>query len=414
MTKLLLLVGFHLVLLLVTQFIPWPENLLWPYLNLSGLKYYQDIFVIYPPLFWELLTNFYRIFGISVGSLQAFSYLVVIVTDALLWKASDKRLLPLVLFIPMQIFFEGNGIWVDQLLAPIFLAAFISFQKKSWLLLGFFLGLSLVVKQTAIYFVGVLILGAFRPKVFLGLLVPLSFGLVYLILNNSLWNFYRSAVLYILTFHSTYDLQRQWPNWSQIFIVALLFIPAILTGVIRRKYLLTVLLLASTLGVFTRFEYFHLQPALPFLAMLLSLSPLGLISWFVFLIFFGKFFVNSFLQAPRFTLSRLPNFVTGRTMFINTWDHYYFSTKSLPAGNFFVPSTPWTMDFPSNQEMLLKNLGNNPPKYVFMNQCFKVKEVCYRPRKIAEYVEKNYLQMGELPDGTGVFKYDPMSLRKKL
>lgn len=370
--------------------------------------------MIYPPLYWELLSNFYKVIGISVHSLIAISYLVVIVSDILLWKASDKKFLPLIIFIPLQVFFEGNGLWVDQLLAPIFLGAYISIKEKKWLLLGVLLGLSLLVKQTAIYFaILMFFISGNKLKTVSGGALVGFFSLMYFLINQNFLGFVESGVKYILLFHSGYELQRQLPNLYQMAVIIIIFAPAILTGLFKRKFLLLGILVTASMGIFTRFEFFHFQPSLPFLAMLLAISPIGILAWGMFLIFFLRYFITSFHQPPRFDLTNRLKVSREKTLFINTWDQGYFLTDTLPAGNFFVPSTPWTMDYPGNQEKIVENIKRFKPKILYMNDCFEVKEYCYKPKIITGYIQKNYLKVGKLADGTGIFKNNPMSRGEK-
>jgi hypothetical protein len=99
-----------------------------------------------------------------------------------------------------------------------------------------------------------------------------------------------------------------------------------------------------------------------------------------------------------------------KVMVINSWDHYYFLTATLPINSNFVPSTPWTMDYPENKKRFTLAIGQNP-KFIIYNKCLLVKGFCYRPEGISEILEKNYLRKLELPDGTGIFEYNPMGLR---
>lgn len=422
MKRLGLLIFLHILLLYKITYIAWPENLLWPYLNLHGLSFYTNIFYIYPPLYVALLSLFDRFFGISLFSLQTLSYFTVIVTDFLLWRISNKRYWPLFIYVPLQIFFEGNGLWPDQLLAPIFLAAYWSFQKKKYFLLGVLLGLALLTKQTAAYFaLGIFLMS--RPvKVIPGLVLTLLLGVVYLVFNNSFRAFFDETLRYILTYHAGNSLQVLLPNKSQLIAVGLVFLPAIIIGRKSRRQLLALTLL-SALGVFTRFEYFHLQPALPFAALLLSQGFVALPFLAIFTFLFLRFYVSNFGLSPRFlTADILTNAQTvntvippgSRTFFFNTWDHYYYLTDTLPAGDFFVSQTPWNWSYPGIEEKFIRIMEDEKPQYVVLGNCFQINNRCYRPEKIAAYIEANFREALKLSDGTGVFEYNPVRPGQEL
>ncbi len=420
--RLFLLIFLHILLLYKITYIAWPENLLWPYLNLHGLKFYTDIFYIYPPLYVTILSLFDRFAGVSPASLQVLSYLVIGLTDILLWFVSGKRYLPLLIYIPLQIFFEGNGLWPDQLLAPIFLGAYWCHQNKKYFFLGLLLGLALLTKQTAGYFVLGLFLLTKSLKVVPGLAAALFLVIAYFVFNNNFGGFFEDGIRYILTYHAGNSLQVLWPNKSQLIVTGLVFLPALVIGLQSRRRLLLLTLLAA-LGIFTRFEYFHLQPALPFAAMLLSGSLLTIPFLAVFAFLFLRFFVsNSSLPARFVTADILANAKTvnsviapgSRTFFFNSWDHYYYLTDTLPAGNYFVSQTPWNWSYPGVEEKFIRIMETDKPKHVVMGSCFQLKNVCYRPEKIAVYLNRNYREVLKLSDGTGIFEYNPVRPGQEL
>ena len=429
MGKFLLVAILHILLLTQLRFIAWPENLVWPYLQNHGLHYYKNIFLIYPPLYWWLLSSFYALFNLSLQNLVIFSYLIICLSDWLLWKAAKEKIVPLLIYVPLQIFFEGNGVWVDHLLVPLFLASYIFSMRKKYFLTGLFMGLALLTKQTAVYFIlahGVILFLSRNKTILLktlgGMSLPLFFTLVYFLHTNSLHPFLSQAVIYILTFHVKHPLQSQLPQPVQIIVTLLVFAPALATDLFKKRADLTIITIAAALGVFTRFEYFHLQPALPFVALLLSLSPINFPVLIFIVVVFGKFLFSSWHQNPRFLDSttlgnaKIIGMIIrpqNKTLFINTWDHYYFLTQTLPIGYWYVSGTPWTMDFDGNIDRLLQNLAQNWPVYIVYNPCFRIKNLCYRPAKLERAVEENYILQLELSDGTGIFKYDPMRVSQK-
>lgn len=412
--KLIILVTIHILLLSVLRFTAWPENLLWPYLNFHGLNYYRDIFVLYPPFYWLTLNLTYGFFGLSLVSLKLLSYVVIIVTDILLYLAAGRKISALLFYIPLQIFFDGNGIWVDHLLAPLFLGVYLALTRKKYFLLGLLLGLALITKQTAVYILVpiIIFLRSDWRKIFPALVLPLIFTVVFLIFTNGLQGFFNSTIHYILTYHTRDPYQSQWPTISQFIATCVVFLPAIFT----RNRQLQFFTFFGALGIFTRFEYFHLQPALPFLALIFSSTFIIFPFYLIFTIIFVKFFIRDLSNQNRFftpdyytTAKEINSYVPsgGRTLFINTWDHYYYLTGTLPAGNFFVPSAPWTLNYDGIQNKLI----SSTPEYIFYNSCFATKNICYEPEKFKNFLVANYKRISKLSDGTGVFQYNPVGLR---
>lgn len=423
MKALFLLVSTHLILLAVSRFIAWPENLLWPYLDQNGVNYYRGLFLIYTPFYWWSLSFFYKLFGIGVYQLMAFSWIIILITDILLFFISKKRAWPLLLYIPLQIFFEGNGVWPDHLLAPLFLAAYFFWQSKRFFWLGVFLGLSLMTKQTAMYVVLFIIgMTAWKRqwgdllKISLGVVIPVLGTVAYLYYAGVLVGFIDSVVKYILLFHSKYPLQAQLPTASQLPVLFILATLVIFSVSKKGMEHLAPWIIFAGLGIFSRFEFFHLQPALPFIALAAGTSRLAMFPCLFFSIFFLRFLVHNSFTEPRFMGKEVFNNgeeierVLGNEkniLIVNSWDHYYFLIGRLPAGPSFVPSTPWTMDYPPNKEKLRRSLARQP-KFIVYNNCFLVKGFCYRPEGVMNAL-KQYLKRLELPDGTGVFEYHPVT-----
>lgn len=411
----------HILLLSAGQYIAWPENFVWPHLNLSGLTFYKDIFFIYPPLYAIFLSGWFKLVGISLINLQIISYAIIALTDWLLFLVAKKKIWPVLIYIPLQIFFEGNGLWPDQLLAPIFLTAWLLFNYKKYFLLGMTMGLALLTKQTALYFVVGVVLLSFKNwgRLFLGAVCVLILSGVYFFLNNNFVEFWGQTVAYIFSHHVANSLQTLWPNRQQILAVSLVYVPAIYLGLKFKRKELWLMVLAS-LGIFTRFEYFHLQPALPFAAIILASGAISLPFMLVFLFLFSKFFLRSYHLPTRFlTPDLVANAATinqfiprkSKTLIINSWDHYYYLTGTTPIGNFFFSSTPWNWSYDSLQRKEVAILGKEQPEYIVYGSCFRIDNACYEPGTIGNYIQGRYQLVLKLPDGAGIFKNNPVSAR---
>lgn len=421
MKHLIILIFIHIILLFNFRYIAWPENFVWPYLATQGFSLYNDIFYIYPPLYFWLLTIWGKFFGISLISLQILNYLIIIIIDILLYLALKNRLWPFLIFIPLQIFLEGNGFWPDQFLAVFFLAVYLCLQNRQFFLGGIFLGLAIVTKQTAFYFVSITLLTTkplHWPKIVTGLLIPIFLTLALLTVNQSLNNFFQQSVIYILSFHAGNKWQQLWPNLNQIFVISIIFGLPLIMGLVKKQNILVLLTVASSLGIFTRFSYFHLQPSVPFLVILLSLiKPKWkfTIPFLLSIIFlFIKFSVNNFQFPPKFLNSQtittaviISKYIPPKTetLILTSNDHYYWLTQTIPVGYFFTTSTPWNLAYNNIEEKIITNLKQNPPKFVVIDQ---------RINKITSYIRACYRPILELPDGSSIFEYNPMCSRQEI
>ena len=155
----------HLLLLLFTQFTAWPEMLIYPYLLEHGFAFYGDIVQPYMPFLPYVLSVVFRLFGLSVVTLQYFTVGVIVVIDLVLLRIVQthyKLLSPetvLAIFIALQVFFSGNGMWFDLFAVVPLLAAFYfalqylnSEKMQDALAAGFALGIGIITKQTAVWF----------------------------------------------------------------------------------------------------------------------------------------------------------------------------------------------------------------------------------------------------------------------
>ena len=85
-----LILFVHLFLLFSLRFIAWPEMILWPYFFLNGLLPYRDIAMAHNPLLIFDLTIFYKIFGISLFNLKLYTWILILITDLLIYWVAEK------------------------------------------------------------------------------------------------------------------------------------------------------------------------------------------------------------------------------------------------------------------------------------------------------------------------------------
>ena len=293
------IIGIHLLLLLNMKFTAWPEMLLWPYLWLHGVLPYKDAAIVHTPLLLMKLVVFYKLFGVGIFQLKVFTWLIVIFTDALLFFITQRlwgkktALIALAVFVPWQIFFDGNGLWFDLLLAPLVLLTFYFAETKRYFWSGIFFGLMFFTKQTAVFFAIPILFSKIDYKKFIFGFLGLS--LVWIL---GIWTlgifpyFYNWAIKFGIFILPRSSGQIQLPDLRTLLIACLPF--GIFLPLFFNKKILNINLalwaIAGSLGAYPRFEYFHFQPAVPFLAIATGIvfsevkrvSLLKLLSQFIF------------------------------------------------------------------------------------------------------------------------------------
>ena len=159
-----LLLGLHIFLLLSTNFIDWPEMLVYPWFLYKGLMYYRDVVLAYVPGAYYLLYAFYKILGFSSSSLRIIAYFFILFSDILLfgislWFFKSRFISTIVLlfFMFWQPILTGNTIWYETMLLPFYLFAFYFYylflltEKSKYLLISSLaFACNLLIKQTAV------------------------------------------------------------------------------------------------------------------------------------------------------------------------------------------------------------------------------------------------------------------------
>lgn len=435
----------HLVLLVNLRFIAWPEMILWPYFLLKGLLPYQDIAMAHNPLLIFSLAFFYKFTGVSLLGLKIYTWALILLTDVLVYwvakkltKSGKTAILSLVFYVLWQPYFDGNGVWFDLVLAPLALLTFYTLYKQRLSLSGFLFVLAILVKQTAFWsFVPVGLTFILLKKVKFELLTRFALGgflafslVVVYFAKMGIWqDFYAWAVQFGIGYLPNAAGQLQLPSFKQFLSLGVPFafmVPALALLLhqgkggkksLERKVLLLLVVwfLFGSLGVYPRWGLFHFQPALPFLAIIsgIMLSRFNLLEgkhkqWFVVylvLVILGtvylqtrfyrlhwqkqdRFFESETLQAEDWLKANIEN--NEKIFILNSWDHLYALSDTLPAVSPWVPTLPWYMDYPGIQEGIVDDLKKEKPSLVVFEP-YKEKGLgSYRPRVIDKFLQENY------------------------
>lgn len=432
----------HLVLLIFLRFTAWPEMLLWPYLSLKGWLPYENIILPYTPGLFIFMDWAGRILGVSVISLKLLSWTLFIITDLVVFFVAKKifkdnsiAILSLLFFVIWQPFFEGNGLWYDHVLAPLAILTFYFLLRGKYELAGIFFGLALSIKQTTFFLVPPLLLTFLVSsrlsiknifRFIAGFIIPLIFCFIYLYLNNLLPEFYKWAIQYGIFYLPKASGQILLPTLKQFLAVMVPYggmLVMILLFFLKKtdqenKTVLFSLFAWTTfgaLGIYPRWEYFHFQPSLPFLALIsgyvlnqIRQRPLNrlLLLLLIFLIagtfrFQARFYGLNWQKPDRFLnqeVIQLAGWIKENTSkrekiyLLNVWDHVYVLSGTLPATDPWVPPLPWYFRYPGIEEKVVLDLQFVRPSLVIQEPYAEKGLGSYKRLLIDEFVQKNYKQ----------------------
>ena len=410
---LVLVLGLATAVLLLTRFTAWPEMIAWPYLTLNGSLPYESIAVAHTPLLIFLLTGFYAIFGVGVVQLKIATWLLFFTTVFLLWKVAKEMwsekvaLWAVALYLPLFLIFEGNGLWFDHALAPIALLLYWLLTKRRFFWAGVTFALGVFTKQTFVWFSLAVVFYFFAKKlkdksfaimVFGGLLSTI-FVLAVLQLLGLLPSFYFWTVVFGVFYLPTAAGQISFPAMRQLVfaglpLTAAFFSPELIPWVI-----------AGSLGVFPRWELFHFQPALPFVALALaalvaqkSRAKLAYFYFAVILVFFVRFLVINFNSSVRFYESEVVQVAEHvqeiaspqeKIYVANYWDSVYAYSGTMPAINPLVPYLSWYLSFPNVEQLMTKQLVGERPAIIVQGK-YGAGLFSYKRTMVVEFIERNY------------------------
>jgi len=379
-------------------FTAWPEMLAWPHFILNGWLPYKDIAIAHNPLLIVVLTLFYKLFGVGITQLQIFTWLLILINFYLLFWITKKlysnkiAICALLFYIPIELLFEGNGLWFDLALVPFALLLFYFLEKKKYLITGIIFALGFLTKQTFIYFLIPLILLNIKikqnlllntKKFILGLSSVLLVFVLLLLSFGILDNFYFWAIKFGIFYLPHATGQIVLPTIRQL-VVALfpfsisIFSPTLLPWII-----------SGAIGVYPRWGLFHFQPALPFLAITFGIfiskfnnfslkvdkrkKILLIIYLLITGIIFSRFVIRNWNKEVRFHESDVKKIVSevnilnpnhNNIFVLNYWDNIYALTKTMPATRPWIPYLSWYLSLPGVRNGIINDLVTKMPEQI--------------------------------------------------
>jgi len=423
----------HIAILSRLKFFPYPELFIYSYLTKSGLIPYRQIFDQHFPGLMFFPINFASLGIDTVAEMRFVSYFLVVLSHIAIYKISkeiikDARLLliPNLLFLIWHPFVEGYVLWIDNFAQTTLLWSFYFLlfkSRKAKFLTGLFLGLTLLLKQTVAPLVLLLSAYLFISTKSKKALLPVVWGFmicVFLLLawvyKLGIWKdfYYWTFIFNVTTFA---QMGRKLPNLVEAIKVipavgvplAFLLLPFSGIKITRNLILLLIFYAGSLFFAFARFDYVHLQPALPFSILIIvyiakALKPkFGFISkllltYVIFSFFLNIYLIRTFVGKSTYFFGEFEEKLAskvnlrrgGKVFAFGTTPHIYYLTETIPPGKVFVFQFPWFMKVA--EEKVYSGLVDDPPEVVIRDRSAQVSGmnlVKYMPT-ISEYVGRYY------------------------
>lgn len=443
----------HLVQLVSTTFIDWPEIILFPWFIKEGLRLYSQIITVHSPGSILISYIYFSIFGFSHEAYRLWAYFVILISDCLLFyvclKFWGKKVIAvaiLLIYSCIQVCLEGNGIWQESYFLPFILLLVLCLRtylnKRSWRSLvgaSVCLGVSVFIKQNALYpllaslaYIGI-VERAYPTRIIKGFLILLSLPIV-ISLASYLFFVYQGQGREFLTWVVAYPfllgnpkyLYASYPTVKVSVVLAgiysvtpislLLLFSKKVTKEQKNLILLTALICVSLIAAgLPRWEEFRMQASLPFtiLALGFIFVHLSRKAYFAALIPFSlmvlylarRFYFIDNARTHQFmvqknieTAKQIDERVQGHPVyFAKNYEYYYYLLGKKPE------VLPWTQHFP----WLIKanNLGQNVIKR--LNDA-KVEYIVISahdvPDEVYVFVMSNYSHTFTLDNGAWIMK----------
>jgi len=168
------------------------------------------------------------------------------------------------------------------------------------------------------------------------------------------------------------------PTIKSLILVIVLVIPGIM-GLVKKEWKMSLWVLAGVAGVWPRWELFHFQPGLPFIALGVNYLPKKwkTISSLLILIILGISIGRGINKPDRFVepqILQVSQYINQHTtatdtIFVwNTWDNIYALSNRLPATRPWIPQLPWYLNQPGILDKMQNDLITNQPKIIVVTE----------------------------------------------
>lgn len=424
----------HVSVLAKLIYFPYPELFIYPYLTNQGLKPYSQILDQHFPGLMFLPINLDNLGMQTPEVARIWSISIVLIIHIMLFlvsreilKSKTKSLLVNLLYLIWQPFFEGWVLWIDNFLPLLLLPAFYSLYRVGqgnrdnlWFFFsGLFLGLGIIFKQVLIPLAGLTALYITWKKrnlrtllIFLfGLLIPPGLMLTFFGIIGVFGDFWYWAVVFNLTTFAQFG-RGAGPTLAHFSRILLVFgLPFLVIRKIKlaEVQILLIFLIGTLIGLSTRFDFVHFQPALPFalmatvygLGQLRDLQRLGIIGvygltlvWWLITFYKGHLGdrVISFDSDTQNLASKIRGYTNpGEKIFVyGAAPHLYQMSSTLPAGDVFVFQFPWFLKV--SEERILDGITRDKPALVVSDRTVIIEgqKITEFAKLLDQYIVKNY------------------------
>jgi hypothetical protein len=423
-----------LFLLFNLRFTLWPEMVAWPYLITKGWLPYRDIAIAHNPLLLGDLHLFFKAFGVGVFQIKVFTWILFIISQFLVFIFAKEfwnkkaAIFSVIFYFLLFVFYEGNGLWFDLYMGIFAFVSFYFIRKGNWLWAGVFFGLAFLSKQTAAWFLIPILIDVIvrlplkeAPfKLLFGVSFIFALFLIFLWHLGILDDWWRWALNFGIFVLPKSQGQIQLPSLKLIFlgyfpflIFLIYFLASKGKKINHKSYFLFLFVwgLVGSFGSYPRFELFHFQPSIYYLAIAFGVVFSEFFKfklrfqYLFFFFFFGNFFffkevfVRDLAKETRFyedNVKEVSNFVKSKTnpgdyiLVLNWWDSLYAFTQTIPATKPLVPQLAWYQEIRGVQEKEVEDLSQNRPKLIIKSPYTKKGLSSYMPLKLYDYIIKNY------------------------
>jgi hypothetical protein len=385
-----------------------------------------------------LPVNLYSLGITTIQKMRLMHLSMIVLTDlvylAISTKIIKKRIwviLSLIIYIFWQIYLEGHVLWIESFITPLLLIGFLMMlryeEKRDPIALytsAFVVGISAVFKQTVaplillIFFYLSIKKTGFRRilMTFFIASIPIIFVLIYFSKLGVINDFFYWTITFNLSMFA--QMGKTYPTIAGILKIMPIFGVSILMALIsyikreKRFHILTIFFLVGALFfAYARFDFIHLQPALPF-SILILIAFLGnirpkvlfpvIIIYLAFslYIFIPNFKFNSkpgvspmFNDPVTLDLIKKVNFYRKNNKIIfasGTYPHIYYLTGTMPPSDMLSFQFPWFMKV--NEEKILTGIIESPPCLVVQDKKSEVGGYMLSEymQNITKYIDSNY------------------------
>ncbi len=458
----------HVVILAITEFIDWPEILLYPWLLHNGFTLYTTLLIPYQPLVLLFLQVIYNLLGYWVDSLRILHIIFITTVDfallCILYKTTKSyraAFFGILIYSLLQPMAEGNSLWFDHFALPglafgyYFTLKAIQSKRASvnTVCAIICVGITILIKQTMLWVLGILFLYPLIDYFFLksknytykmpiigtlSLLFPFA-QFLYFFFKNQGDNYF--FWVYQFGFGLRNDPNYVIPpniygDYPFILMVALTLALALLALKIKpRQWIIgydTTWFGFAILTMFPRWTLTHFQAPLLFLIILFAhlvhvygmnglkknITVLLIITIFILLSLKIEYtyIKNHIFLSYRFYTDKTKNTIEAIKqtkskesyfLFGNT-EYFYVYLHEIPLITPYIQLFPWNTQIPGIQEEQIEMLEKKKIRYIFYAP-YHPNNVFYngqKPEKLSFYLINTYELIENIGDINVYMKKD--------